>query len=123
MKNRILDILSYKNIGQAAFEKSVGLSNGYVNNIKSTIGADKIVAIIDKYPEIDLRWLLTGKGDMLNNTQHLENANKSVAIGRDATGNEIHISSQNIDEFIRITGKHQEQIDRLLSIIEKLTDK
>ena len=123
MKSRILDILKYKNIGQAAFEKNVGLSNGYVNNVKSTIGADKIVAIIDKYPEIDLWWLLTGKGEMLNNNQHLENVNNSVAIGRDANGSKITIEKSDVDEFIKITEKYQSQIDRLLSIIEKLKEK
>jgi hypothetical protein len=72
--------------------------------------------------EFNNDWLMTGKGEMLN-IQNLENANNSIAIGRDANGSEIHITSQNVDEFLQITEKYQEQTDRMLVIIEKLINK
>jgi hypothetical protein len=84
---------------------------------------DVLVDIATSVPEINLDWLLAERGAMFKNNQQMENMNKSIAIGRDANGNEIHITSQNIDEFVKIIGKYQEQTDRMLSIIEKLTNK
>lgn len=66
VKERIIEFIKYKNIGQAAFEKSVGLSNGYVNNIRKSIQPDKVQRIALKYPELNTGWLMTGNGEMLN---------------------------------------------------------
>lgn len=33
VKERLIQYLLYKNISQGAFEKRVGLGNGYINNI------------------------------------------------------------------------------------------
>jgi hypothetical protein len=68
-------------------------------------------------------WLITGEGERLKNGQNLENVKNSVAIGRDANGSEIHVTSQNVEEFIRITEKYQEHTDKMLAIIEKLINK
>ena len=72
VKQRLIEFLKYKNIGQAAFEKNVGLSNGYVNNIRQSIQPDKIQKIALKYPELNTGWLMTGNGEMLNWPDNLE---------------------------------------------------
>ena len=41
-KERLIEFLKSKNIGQNTFEKKVGWSTGYINNIKNSIGSDKI---------------------------------------------------------------------------------
>lgn len=48
-----------------AFEKSINASNGYINNITRSISLEKIDLIVEKYPILNIEWLLTGKGDML----------------------------------------------------------
>jgi hypothetical protein len=123
MKKRLIEFLAYKDLGQNKFEEMCGIANGTVSNMRNNMTVKTLLKISAAFPDLNIDWLLAGKGTMLNNTQHMEGANKSVAIGRDATGNEIHIICQNVDEFIKITEKHQEHIDRLLSIIEKLTSK
>lgn len=37
----------------------------YVNSIRTGIQPDKMKIIAEKYPELNLMWLLTGEGDML----------------------------------------------------------
>ena len=41
------------------------LSNGYVRNIKSQIGDEKLSNILNTFPELSKVWLLTGEGEML----------------------------------------------------------
>lgn len=65
VKERIISFLKKKKLSQSAFEKSTGLSNGYVNNISKGIGAEKLQRIIEVYPELSQVWLLTGEGEML----------------------------------------------------------
>ena len=65
VKERLMMFLRYENIGQNAFEKRVGWSTGYINNVKSSIGADKIASLIKEYPLLNLEWLLTGEGEMI----------------------------------------------------------
>lgn len=66
VSNRIKEYIKYKKIPVIAFEKSVKLSNGYVRNLKGTPSIDKIENILNKYPDLNRVWLLTGEGDMLN---------------------------------------------------------
>ena len=54
-----------------AFEKSIGVSNGYVNGINKGIGNDKLTAILEQYPNLNSEWLLTGKGEMLRDHDSL----------------------------------------------------
>ena len=65
IKDRIKILSEHNNINVSQFEKIIGVSNGYVNAISRSIGIDKIETILEKFPNINIEWLLTGKGEML----------------------------------------------------------
>lgn len=65
IKDKIFLYLSEKNITKAEFERNCGLSNGYLNNIKGSLGADKLEGILRAYPDLSRDWLLYGEGSML----------------------------------------------------------
>jgi hypothetical protein len=65
VKQRLIEFIKVLKIGQGAFEKEVGLSNGYVNNIRQSIQPDKLQRIALKYPQLNSGWLMTGEGEML----------------------------------------------------------
>lgn len=70
--SRLKEYLDSKGISVSAFEKSVGMSNasfGKCLKNGGAIGTDKLENILYKYSDIDLHWLLTGEGDMLNNNE------------------------------------------------------
>jgi len=62
---RILQYLEHKGISKLAFYKAIGVTNGYLDK-KQTIGAEKIAVITEIYSDLNLSWLITGKGEMLN---------------------------------------------------------
>lgn len=70
-KDRLITFLAYINISQGRFEKGVGLSTGFVNNVGDSIRKSSLDKISSVYPELNTAWLLTGVGNMIN-----ENKNK-----------------------------------------------
>lgn len=66
VKERIKYIAKIKERSVRAFETKVGFSNGYINSIRKSIQPDKIECIASNYPDINIGWLLTGEGPMLN---------------------------------------------------------
>lgn len=73
VKERLTEFLNYRRIGQAKFSSIAGLSRGYVNNIVNTIGPEAQPKIATAFPDLNMAWLLTGKGGMLK-TDAPENA-------------------------------------------------
>lgn len=64
VKNRLTQFIDSNRISIREFEKSIGASNGYINSISRSVGIDKISAIIEKYPTLNIDWLMTGRGEM-----------------------------------------------------------
>ena len=62
--NRVLKFIKLKSISVNQFHKEIGVGNGYLAKVKS-ISSDIIESISEHYPEVNLDWLITGKGDML----------------------------------------------------------
>jgi len=65
VKDRLKLFISDQKLTISAFEVSILASNGYVNSISKSIGVDKFGILIEKYPNLNITWLLTGKGEML----------------------------------------------------------
>ena len=65
VKERLIEFIKSQGLSQGRFEKLLGFSNGYVNNISKGIGGDKLQKIICEFPQLNIDWLLSGNGNML----------------------------------------------------------
>lgn len=65
VKDRLKEFVRSMNLTIRDFEISINASNGYVNSISKGIGADKLEMILEKYPNLNTEWLLTGVGNPL----------------------------------------------------------
>lgn len=79
IKNRIYEYLRIVKMTPAEFERNTGLSNGYLRNIKNSIGVDKISNIVSVYPDLNLEWLITGNGEMLK-SNHTSSTTSSAQV-------------------------------------------
>ena len=90
---RLKEFIDFKHISISAFEKSVGLGNATFNKtlkVGGAIGTDKLEKILNVYPDINVDWLISGEGDMLNSI-------KEVAPSEDfSLPTDRHVSSQDI---------------------------
>ncbi len=135
MVDRILQFIDYKGISKLSFYKEVGLSNGFLDKNKS-IGADNLVKILRKYPEIEPMWLLLGEGEMLKKSDQIQKnkggiKNNQNNINGQISGN-LSISQNELSDFIEIQKsmneiikttqnqltESQKQINTLLEILK-----
>lgn len=65
VKQRLIEYLKLKGIGQNRFEKMAGLSIGYISKLRIEPSPTKLRGIINAAPDLNQEWLLTGKGEML----------------------------------------------------------
>lgn len=68
--NRLFIYLKQKGIPHTRFEKEIGLSNGYLKTQErrcADLGEGVLSKIIDYCLDINISWLLTGRGSMLSN--------------------------------------------------------
>lgn len=69
VKQRLVQFIKIMNLTQKAFEDRCGMSNGYVANIRKGIGDDKLLNIVQQFPQLNREWLLYGEGEMLKPQQ------------------------------------------------------
>jgi Predicted transcriptional regulator len=77
---RLMQYFDFKSIKPTRFEKDTGLSNGYFGTQlkrNADIGTGILEIIIDNCLDLDIIWLLTGKGEMLQSTQSTPEAIRS----------------------------------------------
>lgn len=65
IKDRLLQFLKYKKLGQQKFETSIGMSNGWANKVGDSIRETTLKKIVEVYPDLNLIWLKAGIGDMI----------------------------------------------------------
>lgn len=66
-KDRVLQFIDYKGISKTVFLNETDIKRGFLDKdkLKASVSDILLEKIIQTYPEIDLIWLITGKGNML----------------------------------------------------------
>jgi len=133
MKDRLIIFLEYLGIGQNKFAQNVGLSAGYVNNLGENISSRSLNKILNVYPQLNEKWLLTGKGEMIKpiNTQKAKGNNSINSNINNIEGN-VTISHNDFSNLLELQKGYQDvqkelnerlktsqrQIDTLLEILK-----
>ena len=108
----------YKKADMAEF---LGYKSPYFSGIingKEKMSGSFLRTISDKL-HINIQWITTGEGDMTSENRVVQQ-NQS---GDNINGHSVTVNKTETDSFIELLKKKDEQIDRLLSIIEKLNQK
>ncbi len=127
IKERTIEFIRHKGIKMKTFEERCGLSTGYVTSMRSGYGSEKLKNVLSAFPELNRDWLLYGEGNMLSEEMPEQG---SAAIVNNQVGNGNHFNSEmTVNQFMielaaqrKLTEKAQEQMDRLITIIEKFKE-
>ncbi len=104
MKSRLQAILHNYQLTAAEFAKIIGVNPSGLSHIlsgnRNNLSMDTILKILKKYPDINLDWLVLGKGEMLktsdyNNELFKDNGNSDVNSGTETLGS---VLSENVSK-------------------------
>lgn len=104
IKDRLKKFVDSQQISTREFERKCGLGNSFINHIGQTIGVDKLEKILQAFPVLNKNWLLSGSGEMIISADLVDN-------------NEADFQS-NFNKVCSLIQKKDEQIDRLLDLLE-----
>jgi hypothetical protein len=126
-KDRILAFIVAAGMSVREFERLIGVSNGTIRHQSDNLSANVRDKISAKFPQMNVDWLLFGNGNMINDSsssveQHAEHATAPVYQNNGNGGNNVTQNNVN-GELLTIIHKRDEQIDRLLTIIENMKPK
>ena len=65
-KNRLKLFVKEKGYGRNKFEELIGISIGYLSTKNETINSEVIEKTKTFFPDLNLDWLITGKGEMID---------------------------------------------------------
>ncbi|WP_370398412.1 hypothetical protein [Tenacibaculum dicentrarchi] len=107
IKERILQVANYKGVSYQIFLKELDLnySNFKGKQKFSGINSNSIERIISKYPELNLRWLITNEGEMIVSSEKEEKTQKLDTMKKD---------TKNYKQM------YYEQLDKNMLLHEKL---
>ncbi len=66
VKERLIEFIKFKGISVREFCREIGVSETYVSSMRMSIQPDKMKIISDKFPDLSMKWLFTGEGEMIN---------------------------------------------------------
>jgi len=72
MNRRLLQFLQAQNITQTQFADTLSVARGSVSNIlsgRNKPGYDFLESLLLHYPNLNLEWLITGRGPMIRDVQ------------------------------------------------------
>lgn len=78
IKQRILLFLAKKQVTQYEFYKNTGVTRGVLGQ-NNGISEDNLSRFLAHYPEVNIEWLMTGRGEMLENKEETTQMPPSVS--------------------------------------------
>ena len=74
IKARLREFATFSNLSIRSFEEKCGLNRGNISNMNEdgSIGSDKLSKILDTFPDLNPKWLITGSGTMTNDSKSYE---------------------------------------------------
>ena len=123
--NRIIEIQKEVTKSQRSFELSIGKTSGYLNVIQknnSTPGVDLILRIIEVYPEYNLNWIMTGKGEKYNKDVEVNKVSESRSHYITKEKGDIEriiekLAEKKMDSFLKA---QDEKISDLTQVIQEI---
>lgn len=101
---RIKQFAEYKEVSMRRFCEIAGIANGGFTKVKS-VGSENLLKIFNAFPDVNLTWLITGKGEMLDN--NAQTADNKFAMEL------IEKKDERIEELIRENERKEQELAEL----------
>lgn len=127
IKERLIAYLKYKGVNNSEFGRIIGVSNAYISSIRKSIQPDKVEKISSNFPDLNIDWLITGKGEMLRASITQIGDNNNHQHGNGNTYNSLSALEKALDEISEMRKllaeaikNNKEQADNFFAILRDL---
>ena len=107
---RLEIILDYYNLSASVFADKIGVQRSSLSHLlsgRNKPSLDFIIKVIEVFPEVDLYWMLNGKGNFPKSETNMSNSEKENISTSEVLKMETNFESQ--DLFSNITPKNNEK--------------
>ena len=114
INERVRIYIKAKRMSVNTFSEEIGMSQGTLNpQVNGTYGVSTttLCAIADRYPDANMRWFLTGKGEMEVSTITQNNTQGNNVVG------DVSNSTVGVDTLLDIIRKLQEENASLIKML------
>ena len=118
-RDRLKEYLSYKKIKDSEFIEAIGASNGYIQSMSKGFGPKYEPVVRQKFPDLNIGWIITGMGEMINDGNKPEENNNQL----NPTAMDAHLTT--MDYIAALKDQIQmlkEQVKVKDDLIRKLTE-
>lgn len=125
LKSRFKALCNHLGLSIREFERECQLNRGNISNMTGAIGSDKIAKIATRFPEVDIYWLLTGKGSMLRTQDDITCEETPITSEKETKSVQhetISLLKEEIEllkEQIRLQRKQISQMNEVMEWIKK----
>lgn len=112
---RLDEFIKSKGLGRYQFEMKCGLSQGYVANIRNSPHPDKLKKIANVFPELNIEWLMIGRGEML---RKVDNAGPYTFLSFYQQATEARFEHEKLKREA-LEKRIQDLTDKLMNLIKK----
>lgn len=122
--DNFLKYMEYKHLNDNEVTTQCGLAVGVIGKAKNgrnDIGKKTIEKILATYSDLNRVWLLTGEGSMI--VGDVNGNNNAIGNSPKVSTSDNKVVDKLINEISAQRESYQSQIDRLMKIIENLTNK
>lgn len=114
--DRIFSIIQSLGMSARQFDMSIGASNGYTLRMKknnASVGSDILERIVEKYPFVNINWVVTGHGTMFgtdSSSSEVQNPEKKLTYKEVEAIIEQKIKAHQEDEMKNLMDKIKTEI-------------
>jgi hypothetical protein len=119
MVKRLREFINKQGISVRSFEQKISASDGMIRRAitnNTDIQCKWIVNIADNYPQLNLEWLLTGKGQMLKEVQPVKEEKGAETV---PTQQIFELLKQRLEEKDKQITEKDKQITTLTETLKK----
>lgn len=130
LKDRLLFLIEKEEMNPNQFYVKTGLSDGFVDKASDNTKRSSLNRISNRYPQLNIEWLMTGKGEMINpgsinivgdgNISNTGVVDGGISISVRKGGDESFILSDGADDFAIPAGLPKETYQRLVQLIARM---
>ncbi len=121
-KSRFLEFLNSIGVSQYKCAQMCGWASGYLTGLKGDFGADKLATMTSIFPQLNIMWIINGKGEMFN-SDIPKNEEAKEASKEQGSTIPFDMFMQTTNNYNKIIAEKDAEINALRQEVEKLKNK